>query len=398
MSTWSNPTSRSAGAIEYDPFVVERDEEEEGGGHIDSPSDDPFDSLVLDEEFVNQAARSEPPARHRAPVRAPISLEAQRRKRRRVRVRRWLPWTWFSNHPLALGVTIIVGLLVVGGLAGSGPLHSLHRVLQSSSTSSQPSGLPSTTTEPGIQPQALRSGDCLTWQQGATEGAPSALVPCSSPHLMEMTRKATLTQFSASAPFPDSATWIATADSVCGPIATAYLGYPLDPNGRFHTDWLTPGTGSWARGDRGLWCGIGSYAPLDQGTTGVFDAFTGVVRGQDQEWIYPTGTCFGLGTAGQRGPVVLCGGAHAFEVTGLTTLPSSSTFPTSDSQWDSAVGSQCEQLATAYKGGSLPAGIQSGWLPLEQSSWNAGERKVQCTIGWYDGAGNLVTGTGTLKG
>jgi hypothetical protein len=126
-------------------------------------------------------------------------------------------------------------------------------------------------------------------------------------------------------------------------------------------------------------------------------AFQGVVRGQDQELVYPVGTCFGVGSEGLGGAVVPCSGIHSSEITGTSRIAYQvDQLPQSGAEWEELVGPECGSLATQYAGGSLPADMQSGSLPLEQESWDAGERLVQCTIGWFGPAGRPTTESGSL--
>lgn len=382
-------------------------EPDEGDGEPDD-GDDPFASLVLDDAFVAGATRSEAKADHRAPTR-PTPRPDLPRRRSRVRS------LWDRDRRTILVVSaIVVAILGIAAVEGIGPfapdsgfLQALHLaahprppapvVSAAAPSASHDANDTSTSTTLTFASRTYRPGECITWnQQGAGSDEATPAVPCGDPHLVEMTSKVVLTTFSADAAFPDEAGWQQIDSADCGPPAERYLGYPLDPRGRFFPTSLRPTPLSWNAGDRTIWCGIAAL-PTAGPAPSELTPFTGAVRGQDQTLLYSTGTCLALGSPGSLGDPVPCDGVHAVEVVGTVSLAGQTTYPQGEDQWSSAVRPTCSQEAAQYVGGTLPAGVESGWLTFPESSWDAGRRVAQCTVGWYDADGTLTTGSAPLR-
>lgn len=403
----------------------DEDATEAGAGGSTAPEPtDPFENLVLDEDFVRRAERSEPAARHRAPTRSPAAgaeLPSRRDRRRAARSRAnggrfGSVRSWPKRHPGTSVGALIVILLVVSGIAGHGPFAPGSGVLQAIGLASRPAhGVParavpgggaltggdaSTSTTIGIAKRNFRPGDCVTWDQNAGPSVVSTVVPCTAPHLVEITHEEELTSYAPGAPFPDELQWTRIFASACGPVATSYLGYALDPTGRFAPGGISPSDGSWAQGDRTLWCGIQvSVQQSPDQNPNDLNPFTGVVRGQDQGVVHAIGSCFGPGSPGLRGAMVPCTSPHVDEVTGSVSIAGQvGQLPPTAGAWSSLVGADCQKLAVGYHGGDLPPGVSAGWVPLTRSDWDAGVRTVECSIGWFDAGGNPVVGTSALMG
>jgi hypothetical protein len=231
-------------------------------------------------------------------------------------------------------------------------------------------------------------GDCVTWNEGFT----TAVVPCTALHLMEVIGRAT-EGGGAGVSFPSKAEWDNTVELQCAPLAAPYLGYLLDEAGRFAVTDLHPSAAGWNEGEREVLCGIEAkwpgtpfpYAPRQ------FLPFRGRVKGQDQAYLYGTGSCVDLPTG-----TVACSEPHLYEITGTYTISSAPTFPIDDDGWDAAVGSGCEQPTLHYTGGRLPAGASIGWVPFFRSSWDMGRRVIECAVVRRD-ANGLVEATGSLR-
>jgi len=384
---------------EDDPVHGQEDEGDTDAG--DTGEQDPFDSLVLDESFVADATRTEAPAAHRAPTRPVLPPEPSRRRSKSLqRLRRDLV-------PILVAVAIVVVGLVVAAFDGVGPLasesgfrHALHLAPRHVATApSAPTSTPASstsTTDLDLADRTYRAGECITWNQ--SEGGQNLAtpdVPCTRPHLMEMTDKEVLTSYGSDAPYPGPAQWGQIDTAECGPPAERYLGYPLDPYGRFAASALEPTARGWGNGDRTLWCGIQLATPFGAPTSNDLIPFTGPVRGQDQTPVYVTGTCLSLGSSGTLGNPVPCTSVHSTELVGTVTITGVTSYPSSTDQWWAAVGAGCTRLATQYTGGSFPGGVRPGYLDFAPASWNAGRRTVECTVGWYDADGTLTTGSAT---
>jgi hypothetical protein len=402
------------------------DGEGEGGtpGEQEPKETDVFAGLVLDDAFVRAAQRSEPPASQRAPTR-PIN-QSQRRKRGRGGAGRARSWT--HRHPgVVASVLVFVVILGVSAELGDGPLAPGSGFLQALHLSSRPmhgvpasavpvkttiipssktqsptrantSGAPksTTTTFLHLYGRSYQAGDCVTWNQNATDQfAATSVVSCARPHLIEVVSREVLAP-ELQTTYPSQSGWGQIFQSVCGPPAAKYLGYALYPDGRFYPSGIYPDLASWALGDHVLWCGISSrpssFTPVATGTA----PFTGVVRGQSQELAIPVGTCLGVGTT--VGLPVPCTQSHLTEITGAASLAGVTDYPATPSAMGGALGDQCTNLAGQYVGGPLPPGIEAGWLQTSQDDWDAGERMVTCTVGAFDSSNNPVPRTGSLRG
>ncbi len=293
-----------------------------------------------------------------------------------------------------IGVAAVrhVGPFASGG--GSGPGTSAIGVPTAHSLrTSAPSGS-TTSTTPRVELSARKysPGNCVTWDQELTGAVkPTLVVPCTQDHLIEIVSKATIP--TSVSQFPDGQGWINLAQILCAQPVTTYLGYALDPFGRFQISSINPTIESWKQGDRTLWCGIGLGGAIDAPTV----PFTGTVRGQSQQLLNPVGTCLNFDPGNTNSGSVPCTESHAAEVVGNAILAALTQLPQGNALGD-AVAAQCAPLAARYAGGSLPAGTRWGYLGLAQSSWNAGDRVVQCIIQTIDGTGNPTQSTGSLKG
>lgn len=231
----------------------------------------------------------------------------------------------------------------------------------------------------------------MTWNpKDPANEVSTSVVPCKQPHLVEIVSAATVpTEVTK---YPDVAGWTSLDASVCTDQVTKYLGYALDPAGRFQVSALTPTSEGWSQGDRSMWCDI---VPENSTDASPSLLMSGHVRGQNQEQLYPIGACLVSASGTSTVPCTL---THSFEISGNASLQSLTALPQGRTAMVSAVQSQCALIALGYVGGPLPTGVNWGFLYLAQSSWDAGERLVQCTVEHEDGSGNPVPSTGSLKG
>jgi hypothetical protein len=222
-------------------------------------------------------------------------------------------------------------------------------------------------------------------------------VPCSEPHLVEVVRNFEQdgSAFDASGPTPGQ--WSVIRDQSCGPMVATYLGYALDPYGRFHPGLIKPTSEGWKVGQRSVLCGVELYRASGSSPDGGLDEFSGAAKGADQTLLYGVGACFPMGTTDGFGPEVRCTDPHAVEVTGTVDVTGKlSAYPQADG-WQAVVGDQCTKLAESIYGGPLPAGVRGDWLTLAPSSWDAGRRLVECTIAQHGADGSFVTVTAPLR-
>lgn len=235
--------------------------------------------------------------------------------------------------------------------------------------------LPFGTADGGSGPaSASTPGTCVTWTQAAETDA--VAIACSQPHLFEL---AGLANVADEPTYPNDARWRVLVDDRCTPIVTHYLGERFDPLGRYVVGGVQPSTSQWAAGDQALRCGLrvrtrsGAPAPA-----------TGTVAESDQSAIQPVGTC--LAIVGRAvGDPASCSGPHAVEVAAVVDLARKFTaaFPETADQ-DAYLRPMCAKVADAYAAGSgviAAKKLTVFWDNLDEASWNAGSRRVNCLLG-----------------
>ena len=245
--------------------------------------------------------------------------------------------------------------------------------------------------------QAFRSppGTCLAWD--ATDASDAHAVPCTQPHLFEVTTVIDIgAKFPAQAPFPSLDQWQGIAQQQCNSDVRPYLGHPLDPYGKLTTNLLRPTSAQWSSGDRQLRCGLQFAGP-----GGGLQPTTGAARDQDQSMVWATGTCLALAGKGVGDPVD-CSKPHSYEIIATLDLKShfKDSYPKLDDQ-KSWLDTQCNKAAQDYTGGAdlTAKKLTLGWDSREQESWDAGSTKVNCKVAATlpDGSGFQAV-TGSVKG
>jgi hypothetical protein len=305
-------------------------------------------------------------------------------------------------HSPSRGDLLSVGVIVVaaGLLAWVVTMHHGSSSVAAKPVPSMPAGSTvtlrggvTTTTDVGLSMQQFVPGQCVTWNQTTVVNGvrPTLVVPCSHLHLIEIS-SGSLPITGLGSSFPGYAALNEYARKVCVQPDKDYLGYTLDPYGRFVGAGLVPTSGDWAQGDYTVWCDI----QLTLATAnGPLTAFTGEVRGANQTLLEPVGSCE---NALSSIPVP-CTEPHIQQVTGNVDLTGKVlTMPKTTAQWQSILSPSCGQLALSFLGGSYPSGVQAGWYTIAPSSWTAGERIVQCTVGQIGAGGAWATITRSLKG
>lgn len=316
----------------------------------------------------------------------------RRRAHRIAALKRWAPKSTVIAATLAVAAWSVL----------AGPLHT--KVMGASLATPQTavpqttmSG-PTTSSTIALADAVYRPGDCVRWNQDQPSSGErlTTVVPCSSPHLIEIVGEVTVPG-GDSAPFPTEAQWTAFAPQFCGPLMQPYLGYALDPAGRFGTGEIHPLTDGWSMGRRKMWCGITGRGPdgsvwFDQ----KFPTFAGSVKGQDQTYLRAPGTCLAWTLDGRVGGAIACVQPHAAEITGVVTL-TTAELPETDEAWRAAAAAACEQSALQFAGGRLPSGVTGSWLTFEASSWAAGRRVVECTAMTLDATGHMTPESGSVR-
>ncbi|MCM3882778.1 septum formation family protein [Frankia sp. R82] len=166
---------------------------------------------------------------------------------------------------------------------------------------------------------------------------------------------------------------------------TSYLGYSLDPVGRFAPSTIHPLHTRWDAGDRHVVCGLSVRSSLH---SVLMPEFTGQVHGADQALVFPAGTCFRRDEQGLQ-QEVNCDRPHTDQSVGpaaLAGLPGSEL--PSPSEFDRMAAAACAPLHAPYLRQSRFGGatVTAGWHLLNAESWRAGTRSITCLVRFTDAA------------
>jgi hypothetical protein len=249
-----------------------------------------------------------------------------------------------------------------------------------------------TTTTIALDGRDYAKGDCVTWDQtpGGHDQRLTDVVPCTRAHLIEITGPVGL----PSGDYP--ADWDALIEARCRPLADRHLRRPLDPAGRFYATAIYPLPETWAGGDHTLWCGIGVLSP-DASVSDRSTPFKGRVEGQDDTFLWGTGSCLALDADGERWTgTVSCDQPHGYEITGSVTLTGVDDVPVDADRWNDAAWDACDPVSKAYLGGAIPRDVEASFVPIAQTSWNRGRRLLECMAGRVAGE-KPVASTGSLR-
>lgn len=237
-------------------------------------------------------------------------------------------------------------------------------------------------------------GVCLVWDQ--TPGIPSPrrtdAVACEAEHLFEVTSAFEIDGSPYAATGPTDAEWDVVFDTECQARADAFLGYPLDPVGRFAPTAIAPTAEGWVAGDRHVLCGM-SVVPTTAETAGLdqLTPFVGMVGGADQARYIGVGTCLDVEPPVGTGAPVDCLGPHGAEIVGTADVSwLGPAYPGSAVIADAANAS-CLAAAQLVYGGVLPADVAFGSFEVAESSWNVGRRVVECMLGRRDATGWIMS-------
>jgi Septum formation len=223
-------------------------------------------------------------------------------------------------------------------------------------------------------------------------------VPCAGPHLFEAVSRTNIASaYPVKSRYPTEDEWTAIADRYCGPLNQSFLGYQVDPNGRFANGAIRPVRDGWAAGDRELACGL--IARGDVGSDpDKLPVFTGKVEGADQAWVFSAGTCLKMTESETKGSIP-CASPHQAESVGAATLPDTPDghAPT-DTEQEALAEPRCTAAASRFLGRTFQpsATMQIGWLPIPPESWRAGTRTLTCTVEFFDSAGRRSAQSGEL--
>lgn len=241
-------------------------------------------------------------------------------------------------------------------------------------------------------------GDCLTWTKD--DASDLSKVDCSAKHLFEVAAEVDLsvfpgTEFGPGSRFPGVLRFSQLRDEHCAPAVNEYLGARYDPHGKYSVGLINPGEAGWAAGERTVRCGL-----QNSGTTGTLQPITGTVSGQDQSKAWPAGTCIGINQNVPTDPVD-CAEAHAFEAISVVDLGAKfpDGFPSVEDQ-DKYLEETCTQASNEYLGadGLRNKTLTLFWDNLDLTSWLAGSRKVNCSVGKEVDTGGFASIVNSTKG
>jgi len=192
--------------------------------------------------------------------------------------------------------------------------------------------------------------------------------------------------------YPGETTLSAVFDSgECKAVVEQYLGAKLDPDGRFYATGVMPSVESYADGDRDIWCGLARRPDEEQpDQTDPYYLYTGRLRAADQHRVFAIGSCLGGDGDHLSFGTVPCDGPHTVEIAGHVDLGARTGPAPTEDDYQALVGTRCRQLAKTYAGPNLRLPVQSGWLWINEASWDSGMRTVMCTVAEYSGQRPLV--------
>ena len=232
-------------------------------------------------------------------------------------------------------------------------------------------------------------GDCVMWDAEGSGRVDTDLVLCTEEHQIEITEEVRVEDQGG---YPSDDEWGLLNQARCGPAAERFLEVPLDPYGRFYADSIIPFEDSWAGGDHTMWCGISSSGPRD----GRDDQpFAEDVRGADQAYHYPVGSCVAL-PADASPHLVPCTDGHHMEIVGELDLSGRQEPPVGAQE--RGLFDDCAAQARTYLGAEPVAPWQIGKETMTEESWAAGSRVVHCFLGQWDADGQQIEITGSAKG
>lgn len=227
-------------------------------------------------------------------------------------------------------------------------------------------------------------GDCVTWDEDRTTLADTRVVDCAEPHRMQVTGEHLMPY---SDEYPPPGAWDALHTGECKTAAESFLGFPLDPYGRFVVQSILPTEEAWASSERTVWCTVGGW--YEGGTPPLISED---VRTAEQAYRYEPGQCLAR-NPGAPFAVVPCDQPHHREVTGQVDVSDLAAPPSPEE-----VSARCSGPTEDYLGGPAFAPWRSGYEVLSPESWAAGTRLIHCYVLQADPAGSEVALTGSARG
>lgn len=252
------------------------------------------------------------------------------------------------------------------------------------------SGETTDTTGDRLEARDYAPGDCVTWRDDDPGQRATFIVPCHEEHRIEIAGKVKVPGDTYPA---DVEEWSGLIMGHCPPVVRAFIGGPIDPDGRYKVGGIYPSREGWNAGDHGLDCGVQS----NMGPAGMSSAtlFTGKARADNQVFTPAIGSC---GNNLFRGEVP-CDQPHDSEVVGHVDLTGRFETPPplgELSAWERLLSEPCRKAGTAYMGHPESESLRIGFTPIGPDSWAAGKRVAACVVSRKEN--NLpVKSTGSVR-
>lgn len=227
-----------------------------------------------------------------------------------------------------------------------------------------------------LEDRSYEVGQCLHWDQGdgpTTDRAET--VPCDQEHLREVVGVVSLDDVEGG--FPTEAEWTRLKDR-CDPLVERYLGRyvnsVLAPIGQAT---IKSREGAWFDGDRDLVCLLGlRQVDLAAKRARIRVPFRGRVRDLDLVSPYEAGDC--VRWTEEEVGTVPCTEAHHYEVTGIIDVRAATAKATQVRDVDRLGVTACPSRLEGHLDGSVPTGVSSTFIPMDQEELDGGVRGLVC--------------------
>lgn len=299
------------------------------------------------------------------------------------------------SHRTRKLITVVCIAALCGGVSVAG-----YSIMAPRGSSALKPAAPDTVPSTEVSFTDAEKGDCVNWVPGA-DGVNTGFskVDCVQPHRFEVASRENLETYPTSEFGPDAARpdlprqEQLTAELCNGPTLT-YLEGRWDPEGQYTISPILPPKSSWERGDRTMLCGI--MAP---GADGRAREVVGVAAQQDQSRAFKPDTC--VRVSGDLTSEVPCSEPHAWQVTQMVNLGElfPQGWPTVDQQ-NEKLNEVCTGAARNYLGGDdglYYSTLTPFWNTIQQQSWAAGSRTVNCALTYGRQGGGFAELVGDVR-
>lgn len=244
------------------------------------------------------------------------------------------------------------------------------------------------------------TGSCVNWQPGANgTNTDFTTVGCAEKHRFEVSVREDLSQyptseFSEKAEHPSLERQQQLTDELCVGPTLNYLKGKLDPEGRYTISPILPPASAWAEGDRTMLCGVMVQDPQGRSTETV-----GLAAESDQARAFPADTC--VNVVNDSPVEAPCAEDHTWQVTDVVNL--GEIFP---NEWpdinkqNELLNQRCTDAARNYLGGDdalYNSTLTPFWTTIQEQSWQAGSRTVNCALTFGHPGGGFATLKGDVR-